>query len=67
MAVKNVVQFFHEVKIELSKVEWPSFDEWVGSTIIVLFLVGVFAVYLGVIDFGFSRLAAYAIRMFSGF
>ncbi len=66
MTVKNVVRFLQEVRIELSKVEWPKFDEWVGSTLIVLFLVSVFAIYLGAIDFGFNQLAIYVIRMFSG-
>ena len=45
-----LIQFLHEVRVELSKVAWPSFDEFVGSTIVVLFLVVVFALYLGVID-----------------
>lgn len=59
MAVKNITQFFREVQIELSKVEWPSFNEWVGSTIVVLFLVMVFAIYLGSVDMAFNKLATY--------
>lgn len=59
MAVKNIAQFFREVQIELSKVEWPPVNEWVGSTIVVLFLVAVFAVYLGSIDMAFNKLATY--------
>ena len=37
-------------EVELSKVMWPSFDEFVGSTIVVLFLVVIFALYLGALD-----------------
>ena len=48
------MQFLNEVKIELGKVAWPKFDEFVGSTIVVLFLVFAFAVYLGLVDVGFS-------------
>lgn len=59
MAAKNIAQFFREVQIELSKVEWPSLNEWVGSTVVVLFLVVVFAVYLGVVDMAFNKLATY--------
>jgi preprotein translocase SecE subunit len=59
MAVKNITQFFREVQNELSKVEWPPVNEWVGSTIVVLFLVAVFAVYLGSIDMVFNKLATY--------
>jgi len=50
MTVRDIVRFFREVRVELSKVVWPKFDEFVGSTLIVLFLVGVFAVYLGAVD-----------------
>ena len=65
--MKNYGQFFKEVRLELSKVTWPSFRELVGTTIIVLIIVFVFAVYLGLIDFVFSRVArqlflAYGLR-----
>ena len=46
----NAVRFFKQVKSELSKVVWPKFDDWIGSTIVVLFLVTVFAIYLGSLD-----------------
>ena len=62
--MKNVVQFFNEVRLEFSKVVWPKFDEWVGSTIIVLLLVCVFAVYLGFIDFGLTRLAGLVFKTY---
>lgn len=48
--MKNVVQFLHEVRIELAKIEWPRFDEFVGATIISLFIVICFAVFFGVVD-----------------
>lgn len=53
----NVMQFFSEVKVELSKIVWPKFDELVGSVIIVLLLVVAFSIYLGFVDFVFYRLA----------
>lgn len=56
--MNNFVQFLSEVKVELAKVVWPKFDDWVGSTIIVLVLTIIFAIYLGFLDFGFSKLAA---------
>lgn len=55
--MKDLVQFFGEVRVELGKVIWPKYDDWVGSTIIVIILVTIFAIYLGIIDFGFSKLA----------
>ena len=48
--MKNVAQFLSEVRAELAKVEWPGVGELVGSTVIVLFLVVIFAVFLGSVD-----------------
>ncbi len=53
----NIIQFFTEVKVELSKIIWPKFDEMVGSVIIVLLLVIAAVIYLGFVDFVFYRLA----------
>jgi len=45
--MKNVTQFVKEVHLELSKVTWPKFDEFIGSTIVVLLLMSFFSIYLG--------------------
>ena len=66
MAIKNMVQFLNQVKFELSKVEWPSFSVFIGSTIVVLMLVLFFSLYLGVIDFGFAKLARYVFGIYGG-
>jgi len=55
--MKSIQQFLHGVRVELSKVVWPKYDELVGSIVIVLILVFAFSVYLGAIDFCFYRLA----------
>ena len=65
--MSNVFNFFHEVRGELSKVIWPSWDELVSSTIIVLFVLAFFAVYLGVLDFGMSQGADYLFKQFSAY
>lgn len=64
--VTSTGQFIHEVRIELSKVVWPSFDEFVGSTIVVLFLVAIFAIYLGALDALFYWLAHYVLKLAVG-
>ncbi len=64
--MKDVVQFLKEVRLELGKVVWPKFDEWIGATIIVLVLVIIFAIFLGVVDFCFSSLAKYLISQYGG-
>ena len=52
----SAVKFLQEVKVELGKVQWPKFEEFIGSTLVVLFLVVCFSVYLGLVDFGLSKL-----------
>ena len=55
--MKNMVQFLHEVRLELAKIEWPKFDEFVGATIISLLLVVVFAIFFGAVDRTISLIA----------
>ncbi len=38
-----------EVRVELSRIEWPSTQEWIGATIIVLVVVAAFAVFLALL------------------
>jgi preprotein translocase SecE subunit len=64
MTVTKALQFFHEVRIEFSKVVWPKFNEFVGSTLVVLLLVCAFAIYLGAIDLAFSKLAKYIFKLY---
>ncbi len=63
--MKDMMQFFSEVRLELSRVIWPKFDEFLGSTIIVLVIVAAFAIYLGGVDFGLSYLARYIFEQYS--
>ena len=59
MVIKDAINFINEVRVELSKVSWPKWDEFVGSTLVVLFIVALCAVYLGSLDFIFSSMAKY--------
>jgi preprotein translocase subunit SecE len=52
----QIVQFFREVKAELQKVTFPTRQETVGSTIVVLVLTGIIAIYLGFSDWALSRI-----------
>ena len=52
--IKNVSKFLNEVKLELSKVVWPSRQELIGSTLISLVFIAIFTVYLGGLDFIFN-------------
>ena len=52
----NVKQFLAEAIQELKKVTWPNRKETLGTTGVVLVLVVIIAVYLGLVDYGLSRL-----------
>ncbi len=67
MAIKNAIQFLQDVKSEMKKVVWPSYQEFVGSTIIVLLLLVVFMIYLGLIDAALVRLAKYVFKYYGGY
>jgi len=62
--MKDVMQFVHGVRAELSKVVWPKWDEFVGSTVVVLVLVALFAVYLFSLDSAMSWLAGYVFEQY---
>jgi len=51
---KKVTGFLGNVKAELEKVTWPSRQDTYGSTIIVVVLVLLIAVFLWVVDTGLS-------------
>ncbi len=52
----NWIQFLREVKIELSKVTWPSRKQTIGSTVVVIVFVFLIALFLGAVDIGLSSL-----------
>lgn len=54
--IQKSIQFLREVKFELKKVVWPSRKQTVGSTIVVIILVMIFALFLGGVDIGLSSL-----------
>ncbi len=54
--LEQSIQFFREVKVELQKVTFPTRQETVGSTIVVLALTVIMAVYLGFSDWALSRI-----------
>jgi preprotein translocase subunit SecE len=55
-------QFLAEAVQELKKVTWPNRKETLGATGVVLILVIIIAVFLGLVDFGLSRLVRFVVR-----
>jgi preprotein translocase subunit SecE len=53
--VKKLQQFLVDVKFEMSKVSWPTWDELKSSTYIVLGLSFVLILFLFSVDFLLSK------------
>jgi preprotein translocase subunit SecE len=60
--LNKVKEFFREVKVEIKKVVFPSKDELIGSTWVVIITVIVISLFLGVVDLGLTKLVGIALR-----
>ncbi|GAB4421300.1 MAG: preprotein translocase subunit SecE [Thermodesulfovibrionales bacterium] len=58
----RIREFFREVKIEIKKVVYPSREELIGSTWVVIITVIVISIFLGIVDLGLSKLVKIALR-----
>ena len=52
----KIAEFLQQVKAELQKVTWPTRKETYGSTVVVIVLVLMVAVFLWVVDSALSTL-----------
>jgi len=48
--LEKITKFLKEVNAELRKVTWPTKDELIGSTIVVIVVSLILAVFIGVVD-----------------
>ncbi len=55
-------QFLHEVKVEMKKVVFPTREELLGSTQVVIVSVLMISAFLGVIDYVLSRIVRAFLR-----
>lgn len=54
---KKIRDFFDGVVFEMKKVSWPTWQELKGSTVVVLILSVILAVFLFVVDLVLSKIA----------
>ena len=54
--LKRTREFFADVRAELKKVSWPSRQDTLSSTGVVLVVVFIISFYLGIIDILLSRM-----------
>jgi preprotein translocase subunit SecE len=60
--IKRIKDFLREVKIEIKKVVFPTKDELIGSTWIVIIVVLIISLFLGIVDLGLSKIIGLALR-----
>ncbi len=53
-----IIQYLKETRAELRKVTWPTKDETINLTIVVLVVTIGMAAFLGVLDYIFSKIVA---------
>ena len=56
--IESIKVFYEEVRTEIRKVTFPSKDETLGTTAVVLVLVSLATIYLWVIDVALSEIIA---------
>ncbi|MEF3254980.1 MAG: preprotein translocase subunit SecE [Deferribacterales bacterium] len=59
--MEKYINFIKEVKEELKKVVWPSREETVGTTTVVIVFVILMAVFLGVVDVALSKIIEFIV------
>jgi preprotein translocase subunit SecE len=52
---KKISEFFHDVKLELKKVVFPTRKEVIGSTWVVIVSVLIASVFLGLVDMSLGK------------
>jgi preprotein translocase subunit SecE len=62
-SVEGSREFLHDVRVEMKQVTWPSRDDVVSTTTIVIITVAFFGVFLAIVEkiaqFGLDRLLRY--------
>ncbi len=54
--LKRVSRYLREVRQEIKKVSWPSRQELISSTVVVIVTVAFFVLLIGGLDFVFAQL-----------
>ena len=49
------INFFNEVKSELTKVSWSTRKELLASTVLVITVTAIMTIFIGIVDLGLSR------------
>ena len=58
----QLVKYFREVRDELQKVTWPTREQTIQKTLLVIVVSIVVGAYIGLLDYGFTQLMAFVIK-----
>ncbi|MFH1202177.1 MAG: preprotein translocase subunit SecE [Candidatus Omnitrophota bacterium] len=58
----KLINFFKEVKVELTKVSWSTRQELIGASSVVVVATAVLAVFIGLVDIVLSKLLNLLLR-----
>ncbi len=57
----NIIDFFKEVKEELVKVTWPTREQTIRYTVLVILVAVAVGAFLGVLDYFLTSLTAFIV------
>ena len=60
--IKKVTTFLGEVRSEMQKVTWPTREELIGSTGVVLVTMFIISTFVGIADFFLSMFLSHLLR-----
>ncbi|HIJ59807.1 MAG TPA: preprotein translocase subunit SecE [Nitrospirae bacterium] len=60
--LQKIKNFFSEVKLEAKKVNYPSREELIGSTWVVIITVFIVSIFLGMVDISLSKIISVIVR-----
>ncbi|MCB5262855.1 MAG: preprotein translocase subunit SecE [Candidatus Cloacimonetes bacterium] len=56
MKFAEVSRFFRDVRSEMKSVSWPTKNDLKEGTVVVIVMSAIVAIFLSLVDFGFSRI-----------
>src|SRR5258705_10608223 len=62
--VADTREFMHDVRVEMKQVTWPSKDDVISTTTVVIATVFFFGLFLAVVDWLVQRGVAYVFKIF---
>jgi preprotein translocase subunit SecE len=60
--IGRFIKYLEDVAVELKKVVWPSKDNLINSTIVVIILSLIFSIFIYFVDQIFSRIVGFLLR-----